>query len=346
MHKPARRNQPLFPRVAKQPHPPLVQSPLTIVHCLCHTAPMQVRLVTWNLHGPPLARRQTQRFQAAAQRLLQTPQPLPDFVLLQEVWFPSKAELLTDQFKLAYDAVDVPHNSFPGRAGGLLTLVRRDAGWKIRSHGFEEFTTTAPAWRFWEGDGVSGKGVQCIDLECNGTRVVLCNTHLQAQYGDRAYADVRADQIRQLNQLAQRLPASLPVIAAGDFNTRPAEPLFDQLTSQWLELTRTLRERCDCGTTVPTGEPAEWIDYVFARAQPNWRVRCDRAERIENTTTDVPYSDHHGLDVTLNIEPGLSTSTVTAAAAISVLHGPSTRRDWLLGWLALGLQRLLDRVSS
>jgi endonuclease/exonuclease/phosphatase family metal-dependent hydrolase len=131
------------------------------------------------------------------------------------------------------------------------------------------------------------------------------------------------------------------VIAAGDFNTRPREPLYGELTALWSDLTRELRDSCNCGTTIQPQHPSEWIDYVLARQTPAWSARCERAVRIENAAKDDPYSDHHGLDLTLRLEPAVSLRDLGSAAALAAIHGPSTRRHWLAAWTALALQRVL-----
>lgn len=300
---------------------------------------MQLRLVTWNLHGPPLARRQKERFREAAQHILGSTPPLPDLVLLQEVWFRSAAAHLIEILGPHYQAIDVPPTSFPGRAGGLLTLLRRDSGWSLAEHAFEAFRSNAPAWRIWEGDGMASKGVQQLTITSGSQRVVVLNTHLQAQYGERSYPEVRAGQVHQLNTLVRKIPSELPIVIAGDFNTRPSEELYTRLTDTWIDLTEGLRQRCTCGTTVADDKPEEWIDYVFVRRIPGWRVHAERTERLECTTVDAP-SDHHGLDVTVSWTPSGSLAKAATVLALAAVHGPSTRRQWLFGCAALMLTRL------
>jgi endonuclease/exonuclease/phosphatase family metal-dependent hydrolase len=296
---------------------------------------MQLRLVTWNLHGPPLARRQTERFREASRRILTSAAPLPDLVLLQEIWFSSEAARLIALFEPQYQPVDVPRTSYPGRAGGLLTFVRRDT-WSVAEHSFEIFSESAPAWRVWEGDGMASKGVQCVVLKRGSQRLAICNTHLQAQYGERGYTKVRAAQIEQLDHIVARIPLDTPVVSAGDFNTRPREELYGRLASTWIDLTEGLRQRCGCGTTVSNTGAEEWIDYVFSRRSPAWTVQTERAERLVCTSVDDP-SDHHGLDVTFSLT-ALPVAKTASALALAALHGPSTRRQWLLGCLTLLLQ--------
>lgn len=306
---------------------------------------MDFRLVSWNLHGPPLAWRQAERFQAAAE-WIRNARPHVDFVLLQEVWFPSKAELLTTALGPEYEAVGVPENGIPGRAGGLLTLVRKAAGWRISERNFLPFRDSAPAWRFWEGDGMADKGVLQVGVERDGHQLQLWNTHLQAQYGPRTYPEVRESQAQELRESLRQLPAGLPVLVAGDFNTTPQEAPYEALAREWEDLTRPLRESCRCSTTVGTEDDSEWIDYLWGRPGTGARFVPAAIERIVSHSVDVPFSDHHGIDARIRLEGALSASAVVQAAAVQALHGPSTRRHWLLAWVGLGLQKILDRVSS
>ena len=83
--------------------------------------------------------------------------------------------------------------------GGLLTFVRVAAGWIVRGQPeFRRYDSSAPAWKIWEGDGLSGKGALIVSLERNGERVFAVNTHLQAEYPSSNYSSVREAQLSQL----------------------------------------------------------------------------------------------------------------------------------------------------
>lgn len=264
---------------------------------------LRLRLVSWNLHGPPLAWRQRQRFAAAATHILEHRcDPLPDFILLQEAWFPSKAALLIETLQPHYDSVGVPRALFPGRKGGLLSFIRRDSGWQLRRSSFHQFEAAAEVWRFWEGDGAAAKGFQHLELERDGQPLALVNTHLQAEYGELRYTHIRRHQLDQLHRHLSAVPDSVPIISAGDFNTRHNEPLYSELERRWNDLTLHLRFSCRGGTTVTADDASEWIDYVLTRRSPRWSAQAESADRILSRAPDLPYSDHHGLDVTLRLE--------------------------------------------
>ncbi len=261
--------------------------------------------------------------------------------MLQEVWFPAQSDLLIERLTARYEPIDTPRTWFPGRAGGLLTFVRRDSGWTVSNAIFEPFAATAPAIRFWEGDGLATKGFQRIELSRGSDRLICINTHLQAQYGPRHYTEVRTAQIRQLERAARTLDSHLPILAGGDFNTRPQEALYSELSRTWTDLTVGLRHQCKCGTAVPGDDPPEWIDYLFLRRSSSWTAHIARAGRIENSGKDDPYSDHDGLDIAVRIDPAPDLKTALDAAAALAIGGPSSRRQWLGGCALLALGRVL-----
>jgi endonuclease/exonuclease/phosphatase family metal-dependent hydrolase len=260
---------------------------------------MRLELISWNVHGPPLSRRRPQRLAAVAEVIREA---APDLVLLQEVWFPSDAERVV-QCLPGYEPI--AHGLRAGllRRGGLLALLHRDRGWSYDSSrsGFESFRASAPLWRVWEGDALGRKGIHRIELveDASGHRLVVLNTHLQAQYGTIRHEPPRRAQLEHLARTARAIDADLPVLAAGDFNTGPAEPVFDEvLRPHWHDLTESRRARPDAATHMDCGAEPPWIDYVLARRSDSWAVSAD-LDLIENTAPDEPWSDHHGLRATV-----------------------------------------------
>lgn len=232
----------------------------------------------------------------------------PDLILLQEVWFRDDAALLVDQFGNTYDSIDVPPGALLGRKGGLLAFLRKSSPWSTESRvaRFEGFSAAASSLIFWQGDGLGHKGVQVIDLRHreSAQRLFVLNTHLQAQYGKDTYEEIRRAQIRQLAAVAAGLDSSAPVLAAGDLNTLPEETaLYTQITSTWADLTRDLRRQCGRGTAVHAARAAaadkEWIDYVLGQRSPSWEFTA-QVDQIRNTGVDEPFSDHDGLDATID----------------------------------------------
>jgi len=115
---------------------------------------------------------------------------------------------------------------------------------------FHAFADEAPAWRIWQGDGLAENGMHLIELSRGDVSVTLLNTHLQAEYGELRYTDVRSNQIEQLHTVAQGVQPSTLVLAMGDLNARPDESLYEFVTDFWMDLTEESCRRCDCGTVL------------------------------------------------------------------------------------------------
>ena len=159
------------------------------------------------------------------------------------------------------------------------------------------------------------------------------NTHLQAEYGELRYRDVRSKQLEEFESAARRAQSSTLVLAAGDLNTRPDESLHDFVTDFWVDLTEESRRRCRCGTAlVDDSGREEWLDYILARRAQDWSVTMRRFERVENEKLDDPYSDHHGLLAELDIRPtGTGRAAILALVVAQATFGRQwTRREWVL----------------
>lgn len=295
---------------------------------------MKLRLVSWNVHGAPGAPRRSERMALIARVALAR---RPDLVLLQEVWRQRDAELLIRALgPHGYRAVEVPAaRRWPLRTSGLLSFVRDAAGFRAERTRFHEFRAEAGDWKLWQGDGLGDKGALGFTLARDALSLTVWNTHLQAAYRPGGYAEVRRRQLAELRTAVEE--AGAPALVAGDLNTTPDEPAFAELAGLD-ELTRTLRERCDCGTSVD-GEPgARWLDYLLARPAPGFRIAAE-VSLLRSLAPDQPYSDHHGLDAIVRVtRPRAEAALAWLAAA--PLAAPTTRRELLarLAALALGLR--------
>jgi len=295
----------------------------------------EIHLVTWNLHGPPFSPMHTERMERAAERIVAL---RPDIVLLQEVWYGSDLHQITDHLAPDYEAVDPMPGPLGGGSGGLLSLVRRPSRsdeWAVaepRDHTFTPFEHSASPWRFWQGDGLGRKGAQCLYLERSGQRLLVINTHLQASYHGDHYFEIRTLQFDQLRRLAEFPLVKIPVIVAGDLNMKPAE-LRDSLQcwgTDWQDLTEGWRNSCDCGTASGGLNSARrWKDYVLAQQGDAWRLRASSIARIESPLPDEPFSDHHGLDLTIELERVSRSALTSSMLLLGYLSAPRTRREWL-----------------
>jgi endonuclease/exonuclease/phosphatase family metal-dependent hydrolase len=298
---------------------------------------LRVHLVTWNVHGTTPAPRVVPRMRAIAGELGRRD---PDLILLQEVWTPVQADLVASRLP-GYQRVEPPLGGPFGRTAGLLVLVARRSGWRVARTRFEPYRSHAPAWKLWEGDGLARKGLLELEVERDGVRLIVVNTHLQAAYAPGGYSEIRGAQLAQLRETLSGVPGGVPVLVGGDLNVRPDEPIWSEIGSGYDDVVGPYREQCDCGTGVGhAGEDGggDWIDYVLVRRDPAWSARA-RVGRIVSTRRDYPYSDHHGLDVQLTLDP--SPAAHLDPDTRRALLGPSTRRAWLGALLALGRRWLV-----
>jgi endonuclease/exonuclease/phosphatase family metal-dependent hydrolase len=138
-----------------------------------------------------------------------------------------------------------------------------------------------------------------VDLQRNGRVLAVVNTHLQAQYLQNSYDDVRRAQLVQLAVFLDGAGARHSLIFGGDLNTEAGEALYGtHLAPLGFDLTAETR-RNRGGTTCfdRHGGRSEWIDYVFVRGLEG----PSRLEKIDSDAPDDPYSDHDGLLLHLSV---------------------------------------------
>jgi endonuclease/exonuclease/phosphatase family metal-dependent hydrolase len=254
---------------------------------------MKITLLTWNVHGLPypFTQNRAARLKRIAERI---ESEQPDVALLQEAW-PGSIGPLTDGLA-NYSTLYAP-TSLGSAAGGLVVLVRRSGRFRADEPAlrFRPYTTYAPLYRFWEADGLAGKGAVFLPLvRADGQRIWIVNTHLQARYGSRDYRVIRRAQLRELRRWIDALGEKEPVLVAGDFNT-PAriDPAYAELQSIGIDHAWLLHESGTRTTNYPLHSTAGWIDYVLLRGGPfesRGGVRL-----IENERIDHPYSDHSAI---------------------------------------------------
>jgi endonuclease/exonuclease/phosphatase family metal-dependent hydrolase len=289
----------------------------------------RLHLISWNIHGIPtqLGCGPSGRMDRIATEI---DRRKPDLVLLQEVWCRRTLDRLVAALGSRFDRVSGPGGGGLLRRSGLAAFVRRASGWKVENQEFHEFEHHANAWKIWEGDGVSGKGVQVLQLERKGSNTTVLNTHLQAEYAGTDYLDIRVGQIRQLTRAAASNSATGPVFAAGDFNSDPAaDTAYTELGRHWDDLTAPARQVCGCSTHFHSdGSAGGWIDYVFAKRDPRWEV-TGVLDMIRNETADIPWSDHNGLDMRLQWRSRSRLSVISVGGCLLSQQSVSTRRKFI-----------------
>ena len=131
-------------------------------------------------------------------------------------------------------------------------------------------------------------------------------------------------------------------------HTRPDEDaVLDGLLRDWVDLSGAIRERGGCGTQLHSdGRAGDWIDYVLARPSLRGQARGTDFELLRNRALDDPYSDHHGLFVTVELQ---QAPRRRAPLLGLLVDSPSalSRRQWLLASIrgALDLGAPADDIS-
>ena len=261
---------------------------------------MKLSVLSWNLHGLPwpLSKDPRGRIQRAGAKIREL---TPDVVLLQEIWGGWAIESLSRALHPDWSPLCV-RGRLGGANGGLLALVRVAGGWVVRGRPeFRRYSSSAPAWKIWEGDGLSGKGALIVSLENNGEQLFAVDTHLQSQYPGSDYLSVREAQLSQLGEFVAGLDQSVPIIIAGDFNTDCREPVYARIAEMGIDLTAHGRGEQGTNFDLIDGKPV-WIDYILGPDSKRWKAAAE-LELIANRAADDPYSDHSGLFCAVTLAP-------------------------------------------
>ncbi len=331
----------------------------------------RLRVLSWNVHALPygLTLDRPQRIGAIAQLIRAEG---PDVVLLQELWLDEDLDYL-ERALVSYRSVpyDSPHTSgssfwrwlgarLPGRKAGLTAFVRERSGWRLEGSFSREYSAEEADWMLWHGDGYADKGAQALELvHDSGARLLLGQTHLQAEYGVDAQGlrSVANSEIRraQMDEVTEWLAAKAErrtVVLAGDFNTSPTDghdrDAYLRLeTLGWRELTAPERERCLATRPLPSwrcvthlaADPAEtesWIDFVLTLKGARPEATLVSLQVLANEAIDQPWSDHHGLLAELEIPEPLESSAVpfALAGALAVNGERHSRRRFLVATAA------------
>ena len=154
----------------------------------------------------------------------------PTVLCLQEIQQNAYLPLLRDGL------VDYPHlaysrNRFAPK-GGLVTAAMGNG-----SSLFHPFPQRGKWLSIGFADWALNKGVLVTDLEVAGSRVIVMNTHLQANYlGDwspsNTQTQIQLEQVKFLAELACSQSADAWVFACGDFNFPRQTPPYDLLMKE------------------------------------------------------------------------------------------------------------------
>jgi len=264
---------------------PLLTTCLSLLAASTAAAQPSLRVVTWNVWGIPevVAPHLDARIAAVAPALAELE---PDVVALQEVWESEHAELLVEAFR-EHGLVHSLHVGGDGREAGLLVASRHP----IRERAFHPYSMGGVPLVPWHADFAVDKGVTLVEVDAPCGRVVVANTHLQANYGALPYQAVRLSQAVELARALSEVD-DLPLVVAGDVNSEMRELPF-----------RALRARAG----LQDAAPGFGIDTILYRDGGGRRLRVVRHGRAMDEPRELDggvvtrVSDHDALVVDLEV---------------------------------------------
>ena len=254
------------------------------------TAPVTLKLATFNIQALWVAgKNRPARMRAIAEYLA----PLdPDVIGFQECFVSADRELLLSE--LGRQTRLLHHEYYPsGNVGSGLLIC---SAYPICEAWFHRYQAIAPAWKFWQGDGLAGKGIGLARIALPGAAGFLdfFNTHAQAGYGNDAYKVLRKEEMAEAAEFinaARCGPA--PAFVTGDFNARRGAPEHDLLVA---------RAGLDRVMSVEST-----IDHIYAARDPHYHYEVIETREIpatiEKDGRPFELSDHNGYLTTVRISP-------------------------------------------
>jgi hypothetical protein len=186
--------------------------------------------------------------------------------------------------------------------GGLVTLSQAP----LASSQFIAYQNRGRRWSVGFSDWALHKGILCSEIEIETQRIIVLNTHLQANYGGgwhpkNAFARIQRDQEQELAAMIRAQPADALVIACGDFNFPRNVPLYEEFVQQ------SGANDPLAADPRPTYRPlplmsSKWaipLDYVFMRGlRGTAHARADILP-LENSSARWPHqrflTDHNAI---------------------------------------------------
>jgi endonuclease/exonuclease/phosphatase family metal-dependent hydrolase len=211
----------------------------------------------------------------------------PDLILLQELWEREHALALQAALeKRGYPYARHWAHSSRGDTGLFIA-----SKWPLTPLAFQSFRLGRLPHSFWHLDWMVSKGVASAWLDTPAGRVLVEDTHLQAQYVTDSYEGERLSQAFELVLMNRRRPDE-PLILAGDFNSGAGESPRRAL-ADWGELE-------DAHAT-----SSEDTVYVRDGRRLAERVLAARAvlgePRLLDDGSRMPLSDHLAIRVDLEV---------------------------------------------
>lgn len=225
-----------------------------------------------------------------------------DAICLQEVDFRHRLPILRSGLTGFPHLVCAPFGPFV--KGGLVTLSRHPiTAWRYEVYGRRGGWTNRGA-----ADRLIQKGFLVAELDADGARVAVVNTHLLANYnGDwspqNGFARQEAAELRQLAEAARAMDQDVLLVVAGDLNV----PRGGHQAGEFLRATG-LRDSLT-GDVTPTHRSGAAIDYVIARAPEGAGMEI-RGRVLYDGRLPLPdgrrghLSDHMAVEARMLVTPG------------------------------------------
>lgn len=153
---------------------------------------------------------------------------------------------------------------------GVAILSR----YPIVSTSMHMMTTDGPDGRF----GTLGAVIRIAGMDHRVFSTRFSHTN------DKEHGYIIDDQFRQMTQLMQSIPAGVPVIFGGDFNSGPGAQSHDQFRSA-AGMRNVLIEKPDANQCPP--QQCDWIDHIYLRGP--YSVSATEYRWPGYHTSDHPY---------------------------------------------------------
>jgi endonuclease/exonuclease/phosphatase family metal-dependent hydrolase len=247
------------------------------------SAPQDLRVLVFNIHAGKDAAEKPNLDGVAA--LVKSTHA--DLALLQEVDRRTARsggvdQVATLQQGTGYDAAFEPSLlHFDGGEYGIAILSRSGIGFRA------SYPLTVIPEQTRAGGSHEPRVAQLVFAPYAGATWRIFNTHL-----DPAEGSARAQEIARLvEEIKDAATSGAPIVAGGDFNSTPDNPVLQPLAAAGL---RDAWTECGSGPglTYPAASPVKRIDYLFLSSG----MQCATAEVI-----DTQVSDHRPLLVTLRL---------------------------------------------
>ncbi len=215
-----------------------------------------------------------------------------DLVLLQEVWTPRVASILS---KCGFS------HSARSDAGYFQTGLLILSAHPIVDQRAIEYPLQSLSWAsLFTGEWLSRKGALSAVIQLpDGQRVRVVNTHLAANYGpSRTFSDERRRQVEELSRWVGSLVRAEPIILGGDLNISPQfrnyDPIWDELPRYFPGFSAAAYPSgtCTyCESNSYAGETHGKLDHLWAGPG----VRAVSAGLAMDRDGEV-FSDHYGWE--------------------------------------------------